>query len=141
MWYNYIISAVVRKRRVTGLNKLKQHQFKIRDEIREFVNLYDNKQVAIYGAGHQSLAVISLAEIGDKVKYVVDDATFKQDKYTPATHVPIVSKESLILDPPSAIIIMAASYSDEVAKKISKDDKITGNVVILRDFGLEKVFL
>ena len=64
---------------------------------------------------------------------------FKQDKYTPATHLPIVSPDALDSDPVEAVIVMAASYSDEVARIIRQ--KFTGNlnVAILRDFGLEVV--
>ena len=137
IWYDYIISAVVRKRPKTNLSDFQSHQEKIKKELQEYIEKYD--KVAIYGAGHQSLAVISLAGIGDKIEYVVDDATFKQGRYTPATHVPIVSNESLIYNPVNAIIVMAASYSDEVAKKIRSNLDIRTDTAILRDFGLEKL--
>ena len=98
-----------------------------------------DKKVAIWGAGHQALAIISLTDLADKIRYVVDSAVFKQGKFTPATHIPIVSPDVLDSDPVDAVIVMAASYSDEVARIIREkfDGKI--NVSILRDFGLEEV--
>ena len=139
IWYDYIISAVVKKRKKLDLTNFYDHQIKIKKEIQQFIDRYKPGKIAIYGAGHQALAIISLTEIGDKIRYVVDDATFKQGKYTPATHIPIVSNESLKKDPVDAIIIMAASYSDEVARKIRQNFNIDLDVAILRDFGLESI--
>ena len=135
-WYNYIISAVVRKKKKLNLSRFYDHQLKIKKEIQSYIHMYGDKKVAIYGAGHQALAAISLAEIGDKIKYVVDDAPFKQGRYTPATHVPIVSSEFIKKDPVDAIIVMAASYSDEVARKLGVSHPDI-DLTILRDFGLE----
>ena len=139
VWYKYIISAVVKKRRQTDTRKFYTQQHKITNDIQHFVSKYDDDTVAIYGAGHQSLAVMALAGLGDIIKYVVDDAPFKQNKYTPATHVPIVPNSYLEEDPVDAIIIMAASYSDEVANKLKQRDLNNMEIVILRDHGLEEV--
>ena len=95
--------------------------------------------VAVWGAGHQALAIISLMNLSDKIKYVVDSAPFKQNKFTPATHIPIVSPEQLITEPVDAIIVMAASYSSEVVKIIQQNFDRNINVSILKDFGLEEV--
>ena len=97
------------------------------------------EKAAIWGAGQQALAVISLMNLADQIKYVVDSATFKQGKYTPATHVRIVSPDALDSDPVDAIIVMAASYSDEVARIIRQKFDRNINISILRDFGLEIV--
>lgn len=137
IWYDYIISAVVRKRKKTDISHFKTHQETITKEIKEYISQYGAKKVAIYGAGHQALAIISLTNIRNDIKYVVDDATFKQNKYTPATHIPIVSKDSLRMDPVEAVLVMAASYSDEVAEKLRKHFGKTIDIAILRDDGLE----
>ena len=146
VWHNYIISAVVKKRKKLDVSQFYRHQLKLKKEVEEYVNRFKGKGVAIWGAGHQALAVISLIGLSNKIKYVVDSAPFKQGKFTPATHVPIVSSERLDTDPVDAIIVMAASYSDEVARIIRQkyqkrlEDKVNGvEVTILRDSGLEKV--
>jgi len=138
-WYDYIISAVVKKRKKLDISHFYKHQAQLENEIEEYIRRFKDKKVAIWGAGHQAFAIISLINLADKIKYVVDSATFKQGKYTPATHIPIVSPEALVQDPVDAVIVMAASYSDEVAGIIRKkfDRKI--NIAILRDFGLEIV--
>ncbi len=135
VWHNYILSMVVRKKKRLNLDKFKLQQEKMKTELQEHINNYEAGTVAIYGAGHQALAMLSMAEIGDKIKYVLDDAPFKQGKYTPATHIPIVSSELLKSDPPKAIIIMAASYSDEVADKLVKRN-LGIDLSILRETGV-----
>ena len=137
IWYDYIISAVVKKRQPLDLSDFYNHKNKVVKELHQYIDQYDPKKVAIYGAGHQALAVIGMSKIGSKIKYVVDDATFKQGKYAPASHVPIVSPDSLENDPVEAIIVMAASYSDEVAKKIKKSPYNSIGISILRQNGLE----
>jgi len=139
VWYKYIISAVVRKRKRLDTSSFYKQQNKIKNDIQEFVSRHGYGRVAVYGAGHQALAIISIANIGDAIRYVVDDAPFKQGKYTPATHVPIVSSKHLEEDPVDAIIIMAASYSDEVAGKLKQKPLNNVEITILRDYGLEGV--
>lgn len=136
---DYVISAVVKKRGKLDISNFYDYQIKIKNEINEYIGRFGGKKVAIWGAGHQALAIIALTKIEDKIRYVVDSAPFKQGKYTPATHLPIVDPDALKSDPVDAIIVMAASYSDEVAgilrRKFNKKIKVS----ILRDFGLEMV--
>lgn len=138
-WHDYIISVVVKKIEKLDLSNFYEYQAKLKNEIDEYIHRFKDKKVAIWGAGHQALAIISLMKISDKVKYVVDSATFKQGKYTPATHVPIVSPDKLDSDQVDAVIVMAAGYSDEVAKIIRQKFDRNINISILRDFGLEVV--
>jgi len=137
VWHEYIISAVVKKREKLDISHFYKCQSQLKNEIEEYMGRFKHKRVAIWGAGHQAFAVISLADLADKVKYVVDSARFKQGKYTPATHIPIVSPDVLDSDPVDAIIVMAASYSDEVASIIRQKFERNINISILRDFGLE----
>jgi SAM-dependent methyltransferase len=139
VWYDYIISAVVKKRVKLELKQFSNHQLKLKSEIEEYINQSENKKIAIWGAGHQALAIISLMDLSNRVKYVVDSAIFKQGKYTPATHIPIVSPETLESDPVDAVIIMAASYSDEVSRIIRQRFNKNLRVSILRDHGLEVI--
>jgi len=139
VWHDYVISAVLKKRVKLTISHFSQYQGRLKKGIEEYIGRFKDKQVAIWGAGHQALAVISLADLADRVKYVVDSAIFKQGKYTPATHIPIVSPDVLDSDPVDAVIVMAASYSDEVVRIIQQKYDKNINISILRDFGLEIV--
>jgi len=137
VWHDYIISAVVKKRGELDLSHFHKYQEQLKKEIEEYISRFN--KIAIWGAGHQALAIISLMNLADKIKYVVDSAPFKQDKYTPATHIPIVSPDLLDSDPVDAVIVMAASYSDEVARTIREKFDKNINITILRDSGLEEI--
>lgn len=140
IWHDYILSVTVKKRNKLNLQHFYQCQKQLQKEIEKYTSCFRPKKVAIWGAGHQALTVISLTNLKDKIKYVIDSASFKQGKYTPATHIPIVSPETLKSDPVDAVIIVAGSYSDEVVRIIQeKYDMNKMNVVVLRDFGLEKL--
>jgi SAM-dependent methyltransferase len=139
VWHDYIISAVVRKKSKIELEDFYNYQNKIKRDIENFIDRFSKKQVAIWGASHQALAIISLTDIKEKIKYVVDSATFKQGKYTPATHIPIVAPDMLIKEPVDAIIVMAASYSDEVARIIRKEFSAKIAIAVLRENGLETI--
>jgi hypothetical protein len=137
IWHDYILSAIVRKRIKLSTSNFDEYLVKLSAEIQEYVSRYKDKMVAIWGAGHQAFTVISLTNLSDKIKYVVDSAVFKQGKYTPATHIPIVSPETLNSDPVDAVMVMAASYSDEVAMILRRHFNKKVDIAILRDYGLE----
>lgn len=137
VWHGYILSAVVRKRTpcdIAGFSAARDH---IQQGLDEFLQLHAAQGIAIWGAGHQALATIALLELADHVRYVVDSALFKQDKFTPATHLPIVPPDHLEREPVGAVIVMAASYSDEVARTIRQRWGDAFQLAILREQGLE----
>ena len=138
-WHGYILSAVVRKRQRLDLSQLRDCQTHLIAELSEYVHRFNDQRVAIWGAGHQALALMSMMDVAHRIRYVVDSAPFKQGKYTPATHLPIVAPATLKSDPVDAVIVMAASYSDEVARIVREEFGSRMDVVILRDYGLETV--
>lgn len=136
---DYVISVVVKKREQLDISSFHGYQIKIAAGINEYIDRFGEKKVAIWGAGHQALAIIALTKIQDKIRYVIDAAPFKQGKYTPATHLPIVAPDTLRSDSVDAVIVMAASYSDEVARILRQQFSPKIKIAILRDFGLEIV--
>jgi len=139
IWHDYILSTVVRRKQPKDLTYLTTFQNKIGNEIHQFLDEQQGKKVAIWGAGHQALAVISLAKISTRIEVVLDSAPFKQNKFTPATHIPIVSPDELDKGELEVVIIMAASYSDEVHRTIKERWGTGVSVAILRNYGLEVI--
>ncbi|MEN6557919.1 MAG: hypothetical protein ABFC54_07045, partial [Thermoguttaceae bacterium] len=138
-WHDYILSAVVRKREPIDWSAFCGHQAKLKADTAAYLRRFGPRRVAVWGAGHQALALIALLELSDKIRYVVDSAPFKQDKFTPATHLPVVAPEALDADPVDAVLVMAAAYSDEVADILRKKFGKNIEIAIFRDFGLEIV--
>ena len=120
IWNEYIISAVVRKR--NGINTV---SFALRqDRLLRALDLYldgkarEQKRVAVWGAGHQALAIMALANMQEKILCVIDSAKFKQNRYTPSTHIPIYAPDKIRQLKIDTIIVMAGSYSKEVCEII-----------------------
>jgi SAM-dependent methyltransferase len=139
VWYGYILSAVVRKRAPCDVSAFVSRRSRLQAALNAFLERHAPGGVAIWGAGHQALATLALLDLGGRVRYVVDSAPFKQNRYTAASHIPIVAPEHLLEDPVGAVIVMAASYSDEVAKIVCNRFGQVEHVAILRDHGLERV--
>jgi SAM-dependent methyltransferase len=137
IWHDYILSARVKKRSRLDVREFKTKQTEIVAQLLSFTGRFQPQDIVIWGAGHQSLAVIALANLQDQISHVVDSAEFKQHKYTPASHLLIKPPVSLLQDNPRAIVIMAAAYSDEVATTILQQYSSVKNIAILREDHLE----
>jgi len=136
IWNDYILSAEVKKKKSLNLDYFKNSQARITKQILNFID-NSNEKVIIWGAGHQSLAVIALAGIHDSIECIVDSATFKQEKYTPASHIKIKSPEYLLETPLKSLIVMGGGYSDEIADVVKSKYKNINNLAILREDKLE----
>jgi hypothetical protein len=107
------------------------------DESREvnaalFTTVTQGRKVALYGAGHQAIALLAIyPEL--EVSYVVDDTPEKQGRKTPGTCIPIYPPSRLVEDPVDIVIIACGSWSDIVAEKFEHEGKY-----ILRKTWLEK---
>lgn len=137
IWYDYILSAEVRKKSPLDVSNFLDIQEGVKNQLGNFINKFSAKSVAIWGAGHQALAVIAMAGVSPSIKYVIDSAPFKQGKYTPATHLFIVEPDHLIARPPEAIIVMAAGYSNEIVRVILEKYPFINQIAVLREDELE----
>lgn len=137
-WHDYILTATVRSRSPLPVVEFEAGTAAVRQDLDAFLGKFPPKSVAVWGAGHQALAALAIHELGDRIAYVVDSAPFKQNRFTPATHVPIRSPDALRSDPHvRGVIVMGASYSDEIARTFRRDYSPSLAVAILRPAGLE----
>ena len=137
IWHDYILSVEVKKRTPLPVNNFKVKFNSLNSELNNYIKNFNNKNIVIWGAGHQSLAIISLLGIAKYISYIVDSANFKQNKYTSGTNIRIESPEQLVLNKPDVVIIIAAGYSDEVKKIISSKYPFIKNMAIVREDHLE----
>lgn len=122
IWNDYIISAIVKKRGELDVASFAFQQEKMICSINDFLDDMKRmgRKVAVWGAGHQALAIMALAGMQGKIECVIDSADFKQNKYTPATHIPIYGPDKISELGIGAILVMAGSYTDKVSKIIKK---------------------
>ena len=139
VWHDYILSAEVRPRPALALGDFEHSLDRLQQALVAFIDRHQKGGVAAWGAGHQALALLALAGVGPKLRYVVDSAPFKQGRYTPVSHLPIRPPDTLSKEPVSAVVVMAAGYSDEVATQIRQTHGNRMAVAILREDALEIV--
>lgn len=126
----------VRKRKQINLSNWITGYEKLKEDIVKFIN--DNGgETAIWGASHQGFTLIPSMHLEPFVKCIIDSATFKQGRYAPASHIPIVSPIEFREDPTNSIIIVAPGYTDEIYKYIRKEFGDDIVVATLRSDSLE----
>lgn len=123
VWHENSICTIVKKRKRLDLSNFRNCQMRLKRDIEDFFQRHAqcSNRVAVWGAGHSSLSIIAMMNIADKVEYVIDSAEFKQNKYTPVTHIKIVPPEYLNIEPVDTVLIIAGGYSLEIINRLKSD--------------------
>lgn len=121
-WYEYILTAIVKKNKNILINFGKEIT-KIKKSFINFKKKNNLKNICVWGAGHQSLTVLSITSIYKNIKYIIDSANFKQNKYSPGVGILVISPLDIKSKKVDGIIIMAGSYSKEIIKITKKKFK------------------
>lgn len=137
IWNDYILSMTVKRRQPINADGFHRSWKNLCYAMDRFIASLSSDRVAVWGAGHQALALISLLDLSDKIRYVVDSAPFKQNRFTPATHIPIVSPTRLDEDPVEGLIIMVAGFNDEVAGIVTREYPHIKRICLVRENHLE----
>ena len=78
----------------------------------------EGKAIAGYGAAAKGFSVLKLAGIGEEaIRYFVDDSPAKQGKFTPVTHIPVISRDEAESKLPDYFFITAPNYADVIIEK------------------------
>ena len=115
--------AIVEKKRPLDASALRENAQSLQREIDELTDGLSRagKRLAVWGASHQGLTVLSSTVLGRNTAYVVDSAPFKQGRYTIGSHIPIVPPAHIARDPVDAVLIIAPGYTDEIAGILRRD--------------------
>ena len=132
------IMAIVKKREVLNITGQYREVDVLIKDLQKIAADYkaQNKKIAVWGAGHRTLALLALSELKD-IAYVIDSAKFKQGKFTPLLHLKIVSSEHLREEKVDLVIVAVPGlYPGEVCKAL--DAMCLGvEKAILRDNKIE----
>ena len=113
------ISMIVKKRKLPDIGGIISKKNDIATEVVETVKKYAKAgKIAIWGASHQGFTLCATTGIADYVDCIIDSAPFKQGKYAPASHIPIISPDEARNRKLEAIIIVAPGYTNEIANII-----------------------
>lgn len=140
-WKGYDLLAYVHKRPVSGAERLREDLAMAVANLSAFLDMESARghRVAVWGASHQALTLLAEADIGDCIAYIVDSAEFKQGRFTPVTHLPVVAPATLTHEPVDTVLVMAAGFSDEVARLLQSEEGFNGRIVVLRNNQIESI--
>lgn len=134
-------SIMVKKRKKIDVSRWNENFVSLQQELFDYVNGYvtQGKKVAVWGASHQCFTLIPSLGLSDKISYIIDSAPFKQGKYAPASHVPIVDRKHYFEEPVASIMIVAPGYTDEIANIIKTELSADIDIRTLRSNHLERI--
>lgn len=95
---------------------------KIENAKKKLLNLLHNikkqrKTVAGYGASVAATTLIYHFNLGDKLKFIVDDNQKKQNLFSPGWHIPVLSPQAIYDQKSDYVIVLAWLYAEEIIKK------------------------
>jgi ABC-type Fe3+-hydroxamate transport system substrate-binding protein len=89
------------------------------------------KTVAAYGAAAKGNTLINFCGIRkDLIHFVVDASPHKQGRYTPGTHIPVVSEESIREVKPDYVVIFPWNIRDEISEQLEYIRRWGGKFVV-----------
>ena len=99
----------------------------------------EQKTIALWGASHQGFTLASTTPLCERVSYIIDSAPFKQGRFAPASHLPIVAPDHFLEHPVDVIMIVAPGYSDEIAGLIRTRFGADVRILTLRSERIEEL--
>ena len=122
------VEALLKKETDKGLTGLgyydhfQQQAFKVKLDLTDFLidQKRAGKKVAAYGAAAKGNTMLNYCGIkNDLIEFVVDANPHKQNKYLPASHIPVVNEQYLKDAKPDFVIIFPWNLKDEITKQLS----------------------
>ncbi len=134
------IALIVKKKQMLDISEQYAEVEGVIKNLQKIISEYraKNKKIAVWGAGHRTLALLALSDATD-IEYIVDSAKFKQGKYAPVVHLNIVSPDKLKENKVDLVIVMVPGlYPGEVCKTLDAMN-LDIEKAILRDNKIEFV--
>jgi methylation protein EvaC len=105
------------------IGKLVEFRTNVDTQIKAFADLLANYKaenliVAGYGAPARVSTICNYGNIGRPlIEFIVDDSPLKQNRFTPGTHIPIVTKSHLDKAHPDVLVVFAYEYFKDIREK------------------------
>lgn len=110
------LSVIVKKKPRMKAGRLFDSIGIIHQEVNGYIDklAVENKSLAIWGASHQGFTLAATTRLGERVRYIIDSAPFKQGRFAPGSHLAIVAPEHFFEEPVDAVLIVAPGYTEEI---------------------------
>lgn len=133
------VQALLKKEREKGLtglayyNNFQQKALSVKLALTSFLveQKKAGKKVAAYGAAAKGNTLLNYCGIkNDLIAFVVDANPAKQNKYLPASHVPVVNEAQLKAARPDYVLVLPWNLKDEITTQLSYIKEWDGKFVI-----------
>jgi C-methyltransferase C-terminal domain/Putative zinc binding domain/Methyltransferase domain len=130
---------LIKKETDKGLNGLpyydnfQQKALKVKLDLIEFLinQKKAGKKVAAYGAAAKGNTLLNYCGIkNDLIDFVVDANPHKQDKFLPASHIPVMNEDFLKATKPDFVLILPWNLKEEITDQLSYIKEWGGKFVI-----------
>jgi hypothetical protein len=133
------VASVLKKETDKGLDTLayydnfQQKALKAKLDLTDFLiqQKRNGKKVAAYGAAAKGNTMLNYCGIkSDLVDFVVDANPHKQDKFLPASHIPVVNEQFLKDAKPDFVLILPWNLKEEIGAQLSYVKEWDGKLVV-----------
>ena len=114
-------------------NNFQQKALKVKLDLTDFLieQKRENKKVAAYGAAAKGNTLLNYCGIkSDFIHFVIDANPHKQNKYLPASHIPVLNEEQLKIAKPDYVIILPWNLKTEITDQLSYIKEWGGKFVV-----------
>lgn len=114
-------------------NGFQQKAMKVKLDLLSFLILQKNagKKVAAYGAAAKGNTLLNFCGVkNDLIDFVVDANPHKQNKFLPASHIPVMNEQYLKDAKPDYVIILPWNLKDEITQQLSYIKEWDGKFVV-----------
>ena len=88
-------------------------------------------RIAGYGAAAKGNTLLNYCKIGtDILDYITDTTPFKQGRYTPGMHIPVLPESRFHQAPPDYALLLAWNYADEILRKEERYRQEGGKFIV-----------
>lgn len=109
--------------------KIKQNRVKLIALLKKLKT--QGKRIVGFGAPAKGNTLLNYFKIGPEVlDYIVDDSKYKQNLFTPGTHIPVLSPTRILKDKPDYVFILAWNFAGPIMDKLSDYKKVGGHFII-----------
>ncbi|MEJ2594659.1 MAG: class I SAM-dependent methyltransferase [bacterium] len=123
------VNALIQEELEKGIDQISFYQGfqnrvdKIKYDTLDFLirNKRAGKKMIGYGAAAKGNTLLNYCGIKgtDLIDYVVDASPYKQDKYLPGSHIPVLNKDEIKRTKPDYVIILPWNLKDEISQQLS----------------------
>ncbi|MGI8583195.1 MAG: methyltransferase domain-containing protein [Chitinophagaceae bacterium] len=133
------VNALLQKEYSKGMNAIDfynnflQKALKVKLDITDFLikQKRENKKVAAYGAAAKGNTLLNYCGIkNDLIDFVVDANPHKQNKFLPASHIPVMDEDELKKTKPGYVIILPWNLKKEITAQLDYIKEWGGKFVV-----------